>query len=170
MLGISLEQGWVCRTRVADTTTPGLLRIVDPFNNPITLSLSCRSSLEALPIVIKNITTLLLVHGETTGKVTTIKSQLSASKEHFSLSEKTYSCSLFLPGMFAPMYQESEIGKSVLSLSSVTLRFHSSSASRVALRKVMFSLRSLASASMIQSPWHSTHDGPLLNAVGPWAP
>jgi hypothetical protein len=29
MLGISLEQGWVCRTRVADTTTPGLLRIVD---------------------------------------------------------------------------------------------------------------------------------------------
>jgi hypothetical protein len=62
------------------------------------------------------------------------------------------------------------MGKRVLSLSSVTLVFHASSASRVALRKVMFSLRSLASASMIQSPWHSTHEGPLLNAVGPCAP
>jgi hypothetical protein len=128
------------------------------YDRSIPLSLHCRSfRLEPLEPIVQNIAALLLVHGEATGEVTTIKGQLSASKEHFSLSEKTYSCSLFLPGMFAPMYQESEMGKRVLSLSSVTLRFHSS-------------LRSLASASMIQSPWHSTQDGPLLKAVGPWAP
>jgi len=34
----------------------------------------------------------------------------------------------------------------------------------------MFSLRTLASAAMIQSPCTSTQLGPFEKAVGPWAP
>ena len=140
------------------------------YDRSIPLSLNCRSfRLEPLEPIVQNIAALLLVHGEAAGEVATITSQLYVAK-NISLDRRTYSCSLFFPGMFAPMYQESEMGKRVLSLNSVTLVFHASSASRVALRNVMFSLRSLASASMIQSPWHSTQEGPLLNAVGPWAP
>lgn len=43
-------------------------------------------------------------------------------------------CSRFLPGTLAPMYQESVTGNSVLSLSSSTYLFQSSSLLRVALR------------------------------------
>lgn len=123
-----------------------------------------RLGLEALEIIGKHITSLLIIQRETSWVVQLLDWLARDVRTFACVSPESYLCPKLQD---LPIYQLFVYGNRVLSLSSLIFCLHSSSYSLFGLRYVIPSSRAFLMASTIQSPWSSTHDGPFENAVGP---